>query len=66
MLPTFLTCQGQLDGQEIDKVLNQKSGVLGISGFSSDMRDILAGIRQGHERVKLAFDTFESGKRIGH
>ena len=55
---TFLMRQGQLDGQDIDKVLNQKSGLLGISGLSSDMRDILASIRQGHERAKLAFDIY--------
>ena len=55
---TFLMRQGQLDGQDIDKVLNQKSGLLGISGLSSDMRDILVGIRQGHERAKLAFDIY--------
>src|SRR5208282_547094 len=55
---TFLMRQGQLGGQDIDKVLNQKSGLLGISGLSSDMRDILAGIRQGHERAKLAFDIY--------
>jgi len=59
MVPTFLMCQSQLDGQEVDEVLNQKSGLLGISGFSSDMRE-------GHERAKLVFDIFESGKRIGH
>ena len=55
---TFLTRQGQLDGQEIDKMLNEKSGLLGISGLSSDMRDILVGIQQGHERAKLAFDIY--------
>ena len=55
---TFLMRQGQLDGQDIDKVLNEKSGLLGISALSSDMRDILAGIRQGHERAKLAFDIY--------
>src|SRR5271166_5926314 len=55
---TFLMRQGQLDGQDIDEVLNQKSGLLGISGISSDMRDILAGIRQGHQRAKLAFDIY--------
>jgi acetate kinase len=55
---TFLMRQGQLAGQEIDNVLNQKSGLLGISGLSSDMRDILAGIQQGHERAKLAFDIY--------
>src|SRR5215470_10612304 len=41
-----------------EKVLNQESGLLGISGFSSDMRDILAGVRRGHERAKLAFDIY--------
>jgi len=55
---TFLMRQGQLDGQDIDEVLNQKSGLLGISGLSSDMRDILAGIQNGYERAKLAFDIY--------
>ena len=55
---TFLMRQGQLDSQGIDKVLNEKSGLLGISGLSSDMRDILAGIQQGHKRADLAFDIY--------
>jgi acetate kinase len=55
---TYLVRQGKLDGQEIDTVLNQKSGLLGISGLSSDMRDILAAIQKGHERAKLAFDIY--------
>ncbi|WP_035356950.1 acetate/propionate family kinase [Edaphobacter aggregans] len=55
---TFLMRQGQLNSQEIDKVLNEKSGLLGISGVSSDMRQILAGIKQGHKRAKLAFDIY--------
>ena len=55
---TFLMRQDQLDAQGIDKMLNEKSGLLGISGLSGDMRDILAGIQQGHERAKLAFDMY--------
>src|SRR5208337_3712490 len=55
---TFLMRQRQLDGQEIDKLLNEKSGLLGISGLSSDMRDILAAIQKGHTRAKLAFDIY--------
>jgi acetate kinase len=55
---TFLMRQGQLDSQGIDKVLNEKSGLLGVSGLSSDMRDILTGIQQGHKRAKLAFDIY--------
>src|SRR5262249_37062734 len=38
---TYLMRQGQLQGQEIDETLNQKSGLLGISGISGDMREIL-------------------------
>ena len=53
---THLMRQGQVDGQNIDKILNQNSGLLGVSGFSSDMRDILTAIEQGHESAKLAFE----------
>jgi len=55
---TFLMRQRRLDSQQIDQVLNQDSGLLGISGLSSDMRDILGGIQRGHERAKLAFDIY--------
>src|SRR5271165_5844809 len=50
--------QGQLDANEIDGVLNHKSGLLGISGISGDLRDILAAIGRGHAREKLAFDIY--------
>src|SRR5208282_999399 len=55
---TFLMRQGTWDPMKIDKVLNEKSGLLGVSGVSSDMRSILAAIGQGHERAKLAFDIY--------
>jgi len=55
---TYLMRQGKLQGQEIDNVLNQKSGLLGISGISGDMREILAAMKQGHARAKLAFDIY--------
>lgn len=55
---TYLMRQGRLNGQDIDEVLNQKSGLLGVSGLSGDMREICAAIRQGHERAKLAFDIY--------
>ncbi len=54
----FLMRQGHLDGQQIDHMLNQESGLLGISGLSGDLREILAGIQQGHERARLAFDIY--------
>ena len=55
---TFLMRDRKLDADEIDKLLNQKSGLLGVSGLSSDMRDILAAISRGHERAKVAFDIY--------
>jgi acetate kinase len=55
---TYLMRQGQLQGQDIDDLLNQRSGLLGISGISGDMRQILAAIKQGHRRAKLAFDIY--------
>lgn len=55
---TFLMRQEKLDAEKIDHVLNQESGLLGISGVSGDMRDILAAMQRGHERAKLAFDIY--------
>lgn len=54
----YLMRQNHLDAERIDQILNKKSGLLGISGFSSDMREIQAAIERGHERAKLAFDIF--------
>ena len=39
--------EDQLTYQQIDKLLNQESGLLGVSGLSSDMRDIQDGMKQG-------------------
>ena len=55
---THLMREDGLDGRLLDEILNRRSGLLGISGLSSDMRDILAAIQQGHERAKLAFDIY--------
>jgi len=54
----YLMRQGHLDPQHIDNLLNHQSGLLGISGFTGDMREILVAIQQGHERPKLAFDIY--------
>jgi acetate kinase len=55
---TYLLREGQLKAEEIDDVLNKQSGLLGISGISGDMREILAAMKQGHARAKLAFDIY--------
>ncbi len=44
--------------QEIDQLLNKESGLLGISGAGSDMRDIEAGRQKGNPRAQLAFEIF--------
>ncbi|WP_153721493.1 acetate kinase [Sporosarcina cascadiensis] len=43
---------------EVVNVLNKKSGLLGLSGFSSDLRDITEAAEQGNERAQLALDVF--------
>ena len=43
---------------DADTVLNKKSGVFGVSGVSSDFRDIEAAAEEGNERAKLALDVF--------
>ena len=47
--------------------MNKKSGTLGVSGVSSDDRDIEKAIAEGHERAKLAWDmrTYQITKIIG-
>jgi len=54
----YLMREGQLDAHEMERVLNHESGLLGISGLSSHMREILAAIERGNDRAKLAFDIF--------
>jgi acetate kinase len=55
---TYLMRQGELRPEQIDDVLNKQSGLLGISGISADMREILALTKQGHARARLAFDIY--------
>ncbi len=43
---------------DVDNILNKKSGVLGISGVSSDFRDLEDEAEKGNERAKLALDVF--------
>ena len=42
----------------LDRILNQESGLLGISGISTDLREILAARDQGNARAHLAFDAY--------
>jgi acetate kinase len=55
---TYLMREKHLNGQALDDLLNKKSGLLGISGVSGDMREIVAAMKGGNDRAKLAFDIF--------
>lgn len=54
----FIAKKEGLSQAEADNVLNKKSGVLGISGVSSDFRDIEAALEDGNERAALALKVF--------
>lgn len=55
---TFLMNKKNLNVSEIDNLMNKKSGVLGISGVSSDFRDIEGAAGEGNKRAQLALDKF--------
>lgn len=55
---SFIMEKENITASELDNLLNKKSGVLGISGVSSDFRDIEDAINKGNERAKLAMAVF--------
>lgn len=64
---TFIMDKEGLDTKGISTLLNKKSGLLGVSGCSSDFRDILAAIDEGNDRARLAKEmyTYHIKKDIG-
>ena len=64
---TYMEQKLGIHGQEMADYLNKKSGLLGISGVSSDFRDLEAAAAEGNERAQLAIDVFcyKVTKRIG-
>jgi acetate kinase len=55
---TYLMREGKFTGQQLDDLLNTKSGLLGVSGLSGDMRQIVEAMSDGNPRAKLAFEIF--------
>ena len=55
---TFLEKKLGLDADGMSNLLNKKSGVLGVTGISSDMREIDDAVANGNERAKLALDMY--------
>ena len=64
---TYIMEKEGLTPKQMDDLMNKKSGTLGISGVSSDDRDIEKAIGEGNERAKLAWDmrTYQITKIIG-
>ena len=64
---TFLMEKENLDIDGINEVLNKKSGVFGVSGVSSDFRDLDAASKEGNKRAQAALKMFSYGikKYIG-
>ena len=55
---TYIMEQEGLNAKEVIDILNKKSGLLGLSEISSDMRDVIAKMEEGNEQAKLAFDKY--------
>jgi len=57
IIPFIMDKEG-ITFDEVNEMLNKRSGVLGISGISSDFRDLEEAAEKGNERAKLALDVF--------
>ena len=55
---TFLMSKEGLTLFEVNTLLNKHSGLMGVSGVSSDMREILSALEEGNKKAKFAFDIF--------
>lgn len=55
---TFLMNEKGYSADEMNQILNKKSGVLGVSGISSDFRDLEEEAKKGNDRAQLALDMF--------
>jgi len=60
---TFLMDKENLTAGDVNNIMNKKSGVFGISGVSSDFRDIEDAAADGNKRAQLALDTFDARVR---
>ncbi|MDB9459507.1 acetate kinase [Dolichospermum circinale CS-545/17] len=61
----YLWQQYNYSSEELDNMLNKLSGLRGISGVSSDLRDVIAAKEQGNKRAQLAWDIYVHRLRSG-
>ena len=55
---TYIMRREGISFDEMDAILNRESGILGVSGLSSDMRDVLEAAQDGNEQAELAIDMY--------
>lgn len=56
---TFIMEKDNLTAKDLQNIINKQSGIAGVSGISSDMREIEAAVNAGDERAKLGLDMYE-------
>lgn len=63
----FIMEKENLSTQEVNDLMNKKSGLLGISGISNDLRSVREASENGHERAQLAYEMYSNSvkKHIG-
>ncbi|MDE7407241.1 MAG: acetate/propionate family kinase, partial [Muribaculaceae bacterium] len=57
---TFLMDRHNLSAADLQKIINKESGILGVTGISSDMREIEAAVKAGNEIAKLGLDMYKN------
>ena len=60
---TYLMDKENLSAKEVNNIMNKESGVLGVSGVSSDFRDVEDAAADGNDRAQLALDIFHNSAR---
>jgi acetate kinase len=60
-----LVARRDLGSERVTGILNEESGLLGLSGVSSDLRRVETAAEEGDERARLALDVFAQGVRRG-
>jgi acetate kinase len=57
---TYLMERHNLSAADLQKIFNKESGMMGVSGISSDMREIEAAVQKGDQRAKMTLDMYEN------
>ena len=59
----FLMEHENLDAKQVNDLMNKKSGLLGISGISNDLRSVRTASEEGDERAQLAYDMYSNSAK---